>query len=43
VSRDGEVDVKQQVDHPACWMTVARVRHRDAVEVDGVRQIGHHR
>jgi len=43
VRRDGEVDVEQQVDDPAGRVSVARVRHGDAVEVDGVRQIGDHR
>ena len=37
VGGDGEVDVEQQVDHPACRVTVARVRHRDAVVIDSVR------
>jgi len=39
VRRDGEIDVEQQVDHPAGRVPVARVWNGDAVEVDGVRQV----
>jgi len=38
-----KVDVKQQVDDPARRVPVARIRYRDTVEVDGVRQVRQHR
>ena len=42
VTRDDEVGVKEQVDDPAVGVRVLPVGDGDAVEVDGVGQVGHH-
>jgi len=42
VGGNGEVNVKQQVDHPAGRVSITWVRHSDAVEVDGVWEVRQH-
>ena len=43
VARDDEVGVEDEVDDPAARVVARGRRRREAVEVEGVRQVGEHR